>query len=506
MSMISSATLRTKTGCLTCRARRKKCNEQRPRCEKCVKSKRTCSWPAEDDLFDRRHRRPSRPPKSPSRSPETIVIQRSPPLASELLAETDAWPFFICRELSINSDLFSGTIFKSDLEMDCFRQFVNGFLPLLILTNTHPGFKSEFIPEVVDMILQFDGLKDIALACGASRLHALSGRTEMNEAGIIYYSRAMSEVHQALNSIDWSREVFSDAVLMAIIFLYVHGVFTIDTYKDIPRHLSGAIQLINLRCVECRHPPLARPIHRIVWESILYQVFRQTVRHPFAADFQPDFEFCAKAEEILQSLTFPDASEAENSPVIGFPLSLQKFIIEIVQLCKSPFRPQASILLELGREMRYWESTIPEKGHCIKKEGQNFTGSTPAERAQAFHQHSTSLHVLAASLLFNWVCESHEISGAEEVFSLPPPSNSWQVRRALEIMRCPQANKDWSRCYLGSWPTLIFGYAVDKPEDMALIRRDLEERFQVLYSGEELLFLSELESIWRTRGIYGSDY
>ena len=245
---------------------------------------------------------------------------------------------------------------------------------------------------------------------------------------------------------------------------------------------------------------MARPFHRIIWESILYQVFRQTVRHPFAVDFQPDFEFCARAEGILQKLTFPDASLADNSPVIGFPLSLQKFIIEIVQLCKSPAAPDLQVLRRLEDEMEYWEGTILQDGHCLKEEDGDEHWATPDERAQILLQHSSSLHVLAASLLLDWVTTCHEVP-EDGTLSLPPASDSWQVRRGMEIMRCPQASEDLSRCYLGSWPALIFGYAVDRPEDVVLIRRDLEKRYKKLYSGGELLYLDELAAVWRRRGI-----
>lgn len=274
-------------------------------------------------------------------------------------------------------------------------------------------------------------------------------------------------------------------------------IYTIRTNKDIAKHVKGAIQLVKLRSIHSKRPPIQRPIHRIIWESILYQVFRQTVNRPFAIDFQPDVEFCLKAEENLKSLTFPDASPADNSPVIGFPLRLQKFIIEIVQLCKSPAKPDPQVLQSLTGEMEFWEGKILNEGHCVEEEGPPI-GS--AKQGHVFREHSTSLHILAASLLLDWVSRSQEISCEGEV-KLPPTSQSWQVRRALKILRCPQISEEWSGCYLGSWPSLILGYAVDKPEDVALIRNDFEQRFHKLYSGEELLFIRELEEVWRMRGI-----
>ncbi|EXJ91179.1 hypothetical protein A1O1_04288 [Capronia coronata CBS 617.96] len=485
---------------MTCRARRKKCNEQRPRCEKCVKSNRACLWPDEDDLFDRRHRRVSKSPRLSPKSPELTKTGRKPSVTAQSATNRRGQSLLVCREICFKTDLFNSAMFKSDLEVDCMRHFFDGFLPLLILSNAHPGFYSAYVPEVVDMLLQFDGLKDVALACGASHLHLATGSPQMNESGLVYYSRAVSKVNQALNKIDWSRDDYNVAVLLAITFLYIHGAFALHTNGDIPKHVMGAVQLINLQYAQSRKPPLARPIHRIIWESILYQMFRQTVRRPFSVGFQPDFDFVARAEGVLQSLTFPDASPADNSPVIGIPLDLQKLIIEVVQLCKSPFVPRPEVLRDLEIRMKHWEGTILEDGHCIKQERHTSLMSTPSDRAGVFYQHSTSLHILAASLLLDWVSRCHEVPcGAEP--HLPTPCNSWQVRKALHIMRCPQANEDWLRCYLGSWPSLIFGYAVDKPEEVALIRSDLQQRFQKLYSSEELLFLAELESVWHARGI-----
>ena len=36
---------RTKTGCLSCRRRKVKCDEARPTCERCIKAKLECAWP-----------------------------------------------------------------------------------------------------------------------------------------------------------------------------------------------------------------------------------------------------------------------------------------------------------------------------------------------------------------------------------------------------------------------------------------------------------------------------
>ncbi|KIW14423.1 hypothetical protein PV08_07206 [Exophiala spinifera] len=350
------------------------------------------------------------------------------------------------------------------------------------------------------MLLEFDGLKDIALACGAAHLHTATGNMQLQEAGFAYYSRATSQVSRALSNIDWSRDQYNDAVSMTVTFLYIHGLFDMGTNKDVPKHVNGAIQLMNVRCRNSHSSPLARPIHRILWESILYQMFRQTVRHPFTIDFQPDLDFATKAESILRSLAFPDASLADNSPVIGFPLKLQKLMLEIVQLCKTLSRPEDHVLRRLHKEMKQWETSIPDDGCCSDDDNEVGIPGNRKQRARSFYEHSTSLHILAASLLLDWVSKSTAVSDPARRH-VTPCSESWQVGRALQIMRCSRAKEDWSKCYLGSWPTLVIGYAVDSPEDVALIREDLEHRYQTLYCREELSFLAELEDVWQKKGI-----
>ncbi|KAH9234870.1 hypothetical protein K456DRAFT_1834740, partial [Colletotrichum gloeosporioides 23] len=36
---------RVRTGCLTCRGRKKKCDETKPRCRGCERNRLECKWP-----------------------------------------------------------------------------------------------------------------------------------------------------------------------------------------------------------------------------------------------------------------------------------------------------------------------------------------------------------------------------------------------------------------------------------------------------------------------------
>ncbi|QPC65655.1 hypothetical protein HYE67_007886 [Fusarium culmorum] len=60
---------RSKNGCLTCRGRRKKCDETKPNCNFCVKSAHTCVWPTEDN---------NQKQESQNGSPSSTNSERSP--------------------------------------------------------------------------------------------------------------------------------------------------------------------------------------------------------------------------------------------------------------------------------------------------------------------------------------------------------------------------------------------------------------------------------------------
>ncbi|RVX73689.1 hypothetical protein B0A52_02579 [Exophiala mesophila] len=390
----------------------------------------------------------------------------------------------------------------------CPSKFLARSLPVLIwslldvsnrILSSHASFRAEYLPAITNMIPMFSGLKNVVLACGASHKQFHTGNADLYEAGLNFYSQAVSDVGQALHLVDWKRDGFEDSVLLTVVLLYVHGIIFCGTRRDIRKHLDGAIQLMTLRCAQSRKAPISRPFDRIMWESILYQSFRQSVRNPFWKDYQPNDKFYQFAEEVLGSSGFSYMTDRESSPVIGFPLKLQKFIISVVRVSQSRVKPDVETLNDLESELQYWESMVIDEQVCADGGHPNYLLLNSSERAEAFNQHSTSLHILATSLLLHWIKNSHDVSDQPDCH-LPPPIDSWQMDRALKIMTCTGSKQEWTRCYLGSWPALIFGYAASDLKSIEILRRDVQDRTTRMSSGEDLLVLDELELVWRQRG------
>lgn len=63
---------RSRTGCLTCRADKKKCNEERPLCGRCGKMAYECVWPTSEDERPKNRWRPQPRRTGPSSGPSVI--------------------------------------------------------------------------------------------------------------------------------------------------------------------------------------------------------------------------------------------------------------------------------------------------------------------------------------------------------------------------------------------------------------------------------------------------
>ncbi|CAE6375784.1 unnamed protein product [Rhizoctonia solani] len=111
MSEISSNTLskstgfqRSKKGCLTCRRKRKKCDENMPICSRCEKSDSECIWPQQ----------PGHPIASVSGTPRNEHLQEilglSAPLVSFEIGRTTDSDFFYNDSLAQSVSLFPGTL------------------------------------------------------------------------------------------------------------------------------------------------------------------------------------------------------------------------------------------------------------------------------------------------------------------------------------------------------------------------------------------------------------
>lgn len=253
-----------------------------------------------------------------------------------------------------------------------------------------------------------------------------------------------------------------------------------------------------------RQPPQQRTFELFTIESIVYQAFLLAARRPFAPNFSIDTDFLTLVQEMLDSPINTDLQSPETSPILGATRLLYRFIIDIINHHSAGRTDGVNETLRLRAEMRQWEAKL------LNEYSQDC--SLPQETS--FYTNTLSLYILAASLLLDWVIDSASSSSHTEpegfLTELIPPGvcdtrrratmHRWQVTRALAILRQPGARETWSSCYLGTWPLLIFGYAVDTDDDIAVIRRVFSYARHRMGYGENQRILSELEGVWSARG------
>ncbi|KAH6983706.1 fungal-specific transcription factor domain-containing protein, partial [Ilyonectria destructans] len=473
----SRATLRTKTGCLTCRKRRKKCDERLPICDGCNLSRRHCQWPTLPDLLDRRFASHNR---SRYNQPQTAIAHFKP------LGTT------VDSELATFSKVPAAQgVVSRDPEPVVLRHFMERFYSLLILPNCHPSFYNGWLIEIQDLIVHHKGLYYSVLACAASHIYCANSSSQMQELSLTYYSNSIRELVRFLTRA--SRLENDNGLLMSVMLLCLQGCYGCDTYDDLPHHVAAATHILASRLLD-RRWRITRLFDRLAVESVLYQIFLVTTglwsdSTGFYADFYADF--WTQAERLLdRSLLFPTCSTSLNSPVLGVPVSLFRVTLSLRQQCRSRVSCDQAILDQIQSEVEAWEVAL----RCDQQLSSSSTNEPPCGQ-EKYYTDTGHLYAIIASVLLE------HLAGNETSTSPAPTASSdnWQVKKAVQILRRYQHDDGWARLFIGNWPVYTLGFLMSSPDDMELIRADLQRRWDLTNFAQISRFSQDLEKTWAAR-------
>lgn len=265
------------------------------------------------------------------------------------------------------------------------------------------------------------------------------------------------------------------------------------TYSDIPRHLNAAMRIVRLRLLE-RPWSLSRPFDRLAVESVLYQIFLVATgswTDPRQMDHHFDHDFWLEAEQLLaKSNLYPGRSISFNSPVIGVPLALFRVVLSLKRLYQNPSQHDHDALEALRSEVEKWEGVVLSEGEIDSPD--EYQNCNPG-----IYRDAGYLYILVSSLLMDQISVGDWIPGAPMV----APPDSWQLKKAKEILRGRQDDIEWARCFIGNWPVYSLGFFLDEP-DIELIRADLHHRWMAVKFSQISRFRDDLETTWAARG-YG---
>ena len=208
---------RSKTGCLGCRRQRKKCNERRPTCSRCLTKMQPCHWP------DTARTREPGPDRTPSVHEDASLVQDH---------ASDTNP---CQEISPATSTLNGDAEPAEDDqflmapLSCSLGSVSSrFLAHFVaetsryMTLVTPE-KNPILTHMLPLAFSDELILHSLLALGGAHLQSKQGSPEINTWVCQHYGRVIYKLRDIISQelskpIEWLR------ALLALLILYLIGV------------------------------------------------------------------------------------------------------------------------------------------------------------------------------------------------------------------------------------------------------------------------------------------
>ncbi|OJJ04271.1 hypothetical protein ASPVEDRAFT_778725 [Aspergillus versicolor CBS 583.65] len=272
---------RTKSGCLTCRMRRKKCDEESPKCHSCCRNGLTCIWSPQETPVDRHRNALS------TLNDHTPSLKYPPP--------------------------FGGPSRES-----LFQYLAMTMIPQLLIPGTPLDTGNELIP----LAAQYPCLRDSFLACATLFLSQSNGVQTLPHALTYYsdavrYTRRMIEESKVKGTEDW--------LLLQALLLCIFERAQSGPYCEAMSHLLGAsrIMALKVRSATDQSTPTS-PFQQMCAASLLYHAAT-------TAFLSPDISRLPEGTIWNQLQQFIEPS---YTSLFAIPPTLCRLILEISRLAR----------------------------------------------------------------------------------------------------------------------------------------------------------------------------
>ncbi|KAK1461060.1 C6 zinc finger domain-containing protein [Colletotrichum melonis] len=195
---------RSKNGCLTCRAKRKKCDERRPCCTSCARTGRECTWPVSAEDIVNKSTRDILPKQIPSTnetsesngSSQQHTTLPSRPRATVLTAASI--PEVLENTSSLRASLTFGTLSNlSSSSRPLYDQYLDMTAELLARGPSADG--NPFINYVLPLAASDSLVMDCVLAIGGAHMAVLEpDRPQLEVMTRRHYARLLEGLRKAL--------------------------------------------------------------------------------------------------------------------------------------------------------------------------------------------------------------------------------------------------------------------------------------------------------------------
>ncbi|OAA60378.1 Zn(2)-C6 fungal-type DNA-binding domain protein [Niveomyces insectorum RCEF 264] len=213
---------RTTTGCLTCRRRKKKCDEARPSCAACIRNKVPCTWPDAD-----------------------APHKRKPQLRRQQGYNKDfAVPYRMVGMMTVFA------VPSPSLTDRLGAHFIESSPNWISSIRGHQG--AEFLRRVMPSALQSQLVLECVLTVAAADLCKLGDRSkELEQLSYECYGLAAAKLSSIIAAEEagtiqpGNRSYSPDHILLAILILCVHETINFSSSDRLLIHINGAAMLLS---------------------------------------------------------------------------------------------------------------------------------------------------------------------------------------------------------------------------------------------------------------------
>ncbi|PLB48626.1 hypothetical protein P170DRAFT_446499 [Aspergillus steynii IBT 23096] len=326
---------RTKSGCLTCRMRRKKCDEENGTCRACRRNGLTCIWP----------------------------LKGVASVDSRAIANT-----------STNIDIASHclTTFHNRAQESLFTYFSSSVLPQLLI----PGTPRASCDGLLSMGIAYPALMNSLLACAA--LYQPGTAESKTRNALRYYSNALGMTRSMIENS--TLEGTEDWLLVLTLIMCIFERAQPGPSCGADSHLLGASRIMTMKLEAAAQSDQDEPetMAMTCAASLIYHASTTTILSPTTTP-APDSVCWDQVQEYLESTQQTD---------LAMPPSLCRVILEITHLAsRTPLNYDDRLLVcSLRLELSTW--LIPQSG----VDGENTAPGTDIQKA-------AELYALTADIL-----------------------------------------------------------------------------------------------------------
>ncbi|KAJ5323231.1 hypothetical protein N7476_001831 [Penicillium atrosanguineum] len=500
------AHLRTTTGCLTCRKRKKKCDETRLQCLNCAKRDLDCVWQS-----DIQHESSSLQQCSFSEtSPATVstvaqVLSHCPssrldrawkhsvqlPVAVSASGKPAQPAASISDNMHPELSVFSHVNLHRILQLPPPSLF--SYSPA-ITTKSGPLFdflKTTFLPQLIHpgtSIHVSDALSKQTFALALNKafcMHALlaccgveipSNQASFRQLGRYHYTHAVAGLRKNLN--DGCLQGQWVVAMFTVMMLCIYERSKPGESSGVEIHLAGAAQLIQLASrgqeLDFQEPGIEQAMQRLVRESFIFHV---TTSLPFQEkdrDHRDIEGALALAEEAVSQHCGPQCVTHLESPVLGFQPRLFRSVYIIYRLYRMSDRDRVSLetCQRLDDDLYQWEDyTKPAM-------------ASPANIACV----GPKLYILGCRILLRRMSPS---------ILMPALSIPQLAQEGMEIIHRLKPAQDYYADYY-CWPFLVIGMNVGDPRDQDSLMRQVRSFETATNNGTMRRLVEILKRCWNT--------